>query len=138
MIKASFGLVPLLMCGAVACGHHREPVAEVIVRTIEIHDHVTPGVLYTAPGEEVRWRNLRENPVRVGFLTMHMLDQLGCEKGVSTSFGQMNDLVTIPPGQSISVCFSRAGDLKYNVWFDADNARGAISPTATVRVVNKG
>jgi len=138
MNKLSYGLVLSLVCGGAACGHHLEPGAEVIVRTIEITHEVNPGILHTAPGEEVRWQNLRQNPVRVGFLTVSMLDKLGCEKGVSTLFGQVNDYVTIPPGKSISLCLIRPGDLKYNVWFDADNARGAMSPTATVRVVKRG
>jgi len=138
MKQVSRGLAVVLVYGMAACTTHHGPKAEPVVRTIEITHEVNPGILYTVPGEEVRWQNLRQNPVRVGFLTVKMLEQLGCEKGVSSSFGQVNDFVTIPPGQSISLCLVRPGDLKYNVWFDAENARGAISPTATVRVGKRG
>jgi hypothetical protein len=138
MKTLSYGLVLLSVCGIAGCGHQPETGVEPVVRTIAISDTVTPRILYTIPGEEVRWQNLRQNPVRVGFLTVAMLDELACEKGVSTSFGKVDDFVTIPPGKSISLCFARTGDLKYNVWFDADNARGDMSPTATVRVGQKG
>jgi hypothetical protein len=57
-----------------------------------------------------------------------------CQKGVVDLFGQVNDLITIAPGESISLCFARPGDLRYNVWFDADDPRGAISPTMTISV----
>jgi hypothetical protein len=104
------------------------------VHTIQISDLVTPDTLYAKPGEEIRWRNLRSNPVRLGFLTMRLLDELACEKGVATFWGGMSDLVTIPPGGSMSLCFVRVGVLQYNVWFDAENPKGAISPTASVHV----
>ena len=138
MQRASFGLLLVLVCGVSACGLYGGPKSEPMVRTIEITDAVNPGLLYAAPGDEIRWQNLRQNPVRVGFLTVKFLDKLGCEKGMPISFGQVNDFVTIPPGKSVSLCFIRSGDLQYNVWFDAENVRGAISPTATVRVGKKG
>ena len=138
MRTLSLGLTLSLVCGLAACEHHREPRVEPVVRTIEITDEVKPGVLYAAPGEEVRWQNLRGNPVQVGFLTVKLLDKVGCEKGMPRSFGQVSDFVTIPPGKSVSLCFIQSGDLKYNVWFDAGNARGGISPTATVRVGKGG
>lgn len=138
MKGVALGLALFLICGIAACSYHRESRVEPIVRTIEITDEVKPAFLYATPGEEIRWQNLRGNPVQVGFLTMKLLDEVACEKGVSTPFGQVNDFVTIPPGKSISLCLMRPGDLKYNVWFDAENLRGAISPTATVRVVKGG
>jgi hypothetical protein len=72
----------------------------------------------------------------MGFLSMRQLDELACAKGkdVVTMFGRINDLVTIPPGESISLCIVRSGELQYNVWFDEGNPKGAISRTATVHV----
>ena len=90
--------------------------------------------MYASPGDEVRWTNARSNAVRVGFLNMRLIEDHQCQKGVVDLFGQANDLVTIAPGDSISLCFSRAGDLRYNVWFDADDPRGAMSPTLTISI----
>lgn len=105
-----------------------------IVRTVEISESVKPRVMYASPGEEVRWTNARPNPVRVGFLSLRQLDDHECQQGVVDLFGRVNDFITIPPGGSISFCFVRAGEVRYNVWFDADNPRGAISPTMTISV----
>ncbi len=46
---------------------------------------------------------------------MRLLDDVGCVHGIPTLFGQMGDLVTILPGESVSLCFVRRGGLKHNV-----------------------
>ena len=104
------------------------------VRTIEISNQVNPSVMYASPGEEVRWTNARSNAVRIGFLSMRLLEDHRCQKGIVNLFGQVNDHVTIEPGASISLCPTKTGDLQCNVWFDPENPRGAISQTLTVSV----
>jgi hypothetical protein len=95
---------------------------------------VKPTVLYAKSGEEIRWQNLRTNPVRVGFLTGRLLNEAGCEKGVTDIFGTVSDVITIAPGESASLCPLGSGVIQYNVWFDAENPKSAISPTATVHI----
>ena len=129
-----WGLCLMLGYALSSCGHQLATDRPAPVRTIQILNVVTPDRLYAKPGEEIRWQNLRSNSVRVGFLTMRMLDELACEKGVTTFWGSPNDLVTISPGGSISLCFKRPGVLQYNVWFDPDNPKGPISPMAAVDV----
>ena len=132
------GVCLVLLCVLTSCRHQLATNSSAPVRTIQILNVVTPDRLYAKPGEEIRWQNLRSNSVRVGFLTMRLLDELACEKGVATFWGSPNDLVTIPPGGSISLCFKRPGVLQYNVWFDPDNPKGAISPMAAVDVGTGG
>ncbi|MDH4188195.1 MAG: hypothetical protein OEV08_14485, partial [Nitrospira sp.] len=96
MTRRCLGLALLIMAGLPACGHLSATNRPDRARTIQIAETVTPSTLYASLGEEVRWQNLRANPVRVGFLAMTILDELGCEKGVSTFWGGVSDLVTIP------------------------------------------
>ncbi len=128
------GIVQILS----ACGHQPVISGAENVRSIQITDTVAPSILYTTPGEEVRWTNHRANPIRLGFLTMKLLDEVSCERGLTTLFGEIRDLVTIPPGESVSLCFVRRGDVTYNVWLEPDNPRGPITPTATIRVRSGG
>ncbi|HJT20580.1 MAG TPA: hypothetical protein VJ746_08920 [Nitrospira sp.] len=121
-----------------ACDHHRMNHIPSAARTIEITEVVKPGTVYAKTGEEIRWQNLRDNPVRVGFLSKRLLNDLGCRKGLSAFLGEVDDLVTIEPGESIGICPLRSGVLQYNVWFDPDNPKGAISPTGTIHVENGG
>ena len=117
-----------------ACGHMPSSNAGRTVRTVEISHQVNPRVMYASPGEEVRWTNARSNTVRIGFLSKRLLEDHRCQKGIVDLFGQVNDLVTIAPGESISLCFARTGDLRYNVWFDPEDPRGVISPTLTISI----
>ncbi|MGA6828747.1 hypothetical protein ACO9S2_14195 [Nitrospira sp. NS4] len=133
-VALCLGLVQMVS----ACGHQPVTQDRASVHTVQISEVVTPNVLYAAPGEEVRWTNLRSNPIRLGFLSMRLLGDVKCDHGVRTLFGVMSDLVTIPPGESVSICFVRRGDLKYNVWLEPDNPRGPITPTATIRVDSGG
>lgn len=98
------------------CGHRVESAAP-SVRDIRIAEAAAPDPMFAKPGEEVRWTNVRSAPVRIGYLTVRLLEELGCERGVKTLFGQVNDLITIPAGESISLCFGRVGELKYKLWF---------------------
>ena len=132
--------IRLSMCCAmtialsVACGHTPSTDAGRTVRTVQISQQVNPRVMYASPGEEVRWTNSRSNTVRIGFLSKRLLEDHRCQKGIVDLFGQVDDLVTIAPGESISLCFARTGDLQYNVWFDPEDLRGAISPTLTISI----
>lgn len=134
MNRMSSALGAVVFCACAACGHGHEMSAPSIVRTVEITDVVNPMVLYAKAGEEVRWQNLRTNPVRLGFLGIPAPNDLGCKKGVTNILGDINDLVTITPGNWVSLCPTHSGALQYNIWFDAENPKGAISPTATVEV----
>lgn len=138
MLRTYFMLFVVTAWTMVSCSHQPDTHTAVTVRTIEISDVVKPKVLYVNPGDEVRWQNLRSNPVRLGFLSTRLLDEIGCEEGLESFFGEVHDIVIIPPGKSVSLCLLRSGDLQYNVWFDAENIKGMISPTATVRVEHQG
>ena len=135
MLRALCAGLFLMQAG---CGHGVVGSDAPPVREIRIADGVQPDLMFAKLGEEIRWTNVRSTPVRIGFLTMRLLDELSCAQGVKTLFGEVNDLITIPPGGAISLCFGRAGELKYNVWFEPENPRGRISPTAIVRIEAHG
>ena len=126
--------VAMIIAVSAACGPTPSNGTGRTVRTVEISHQVNPHVMYASPGEEVRWTNARSNAVRVGFLNKRLLEDHRCQNGIVDLFGQVNDLVTIAPGESISLCFARTGDLRYNVWFDPEDPRGAISPTLTISI----
>ena len=132
-IRLSLGLAVIVAVVA-ACAQTPPTGAARTVRTVEISNQVNPNVMYASPGEEVRWTNARQNPVRVGFLTLRLMEDHQCEQGIVDMFGQVNDYVMIDPGKSISLCPAKTGDLQYNVWFDPENPRGAISPTLTIKI----
>ncbi|HEY7128881.1 MAG TPA: hypothetical protein VH332_04375 [Nitrospira sp.] len=131
-IRLKLGLAAVVALST-ACGHAPSTEPTRTVRTIEIATQVNPQVMYASPGDEVRWTNARTNAVRLGFMNMRLLEDHRCQKGFVDLFGQVNDHITIDPGESISLCFARTGDLRYNVWFDPEDPR-AMSPTLTISI----
>jgi len=131
-IRLSLCLAVIIALAA-ACGHTASTAGRT-VRTVEISQQVKPQIMYASPGEEVRWTNMRSTPVRVGFLSLRLLEDHHCQKGIVDLFGQVNDHITIEPGESISLCPGKTGDLQYNVWFDPEDPRGPISPTLTISI----
>lgn len=118
------------------CANSRAPEPQRAVRYIQIRDTVEPLVLYTTVGDEVRWQNLRLEPVRIGLLGDEDWTSAGCKKGFSW-LDVSSGFVTVEPREYVSLCFSRARTLHFNVWMDAADIRGKISPTATIRVMEK-
>ncbi|MDP2381628.1 MAG: hypothetical protein Q8N00_02370 [Nitrospirota bacterium] len=105
------------------------------IHDIEILEHVSPQALYVATGDEVRWQNLRSDPVKIGLLSHHHLSLVLCEKGF-TRLGMVDDTATIPPMGYVSLCFSRPGIVQYNVWLNPADPRGRMTPTARIEVSN--
>lgn len=125
--------VLLVLAVVFGCGSIPETTRSGTVRDIEIRDRVSPRALVASLGDEIRWRNLGGKSVRIGLLGNGAYDHVSCQNGFER-FGLMQEFVTIEPGRSVSLCFSHAGLVRYNVWLDADDLRGSMSPTATIKI----
>jgi hypothetical protein len=103
------------------------------VRYVRILDAVKQPTLYAHVGDEIRWLNLLSSPIRVGILNNGWDGHVVCEKGFK-QFGRMEDSVVIGPQEYASLCFAKPATVQYNVWLDAENLKGSMSPTATIRI----
>lgn len=104
------------------------------IRDVQIHGqgHITPIELHASVGEEIRWHNRLSTPVHLGFLGVKAVNEVGCEKGFKTWYGGVKDFVTIHPGEYVSVCFTRARTVRYNIWTDLLNPFHSMSMTAVI------
>jgi hypothetical protein len=102
-------------------------------RYFNIRTDVAPRHLIVQVGDEVRWQNLNQHAVRLRMLEDHGPESFACNKGFS-KLGIVQDTVTIAPLEYVSLCFSKAVTVRFNVWLDADDPQGAITPTGTIRV----
>lgn len=103
------------------------------VRYFNIRTDVAPRHLIVQIGDEIRWQNLNAHAVRLRMLAETNPDLIACDKGFS-QFGILQDSVTIAPLQSVSLCFSKPTTVRFNVWLEADNPQGAITPTGSIRI----
>ncbi len=128
------GLTLVLLYLGLVSGCANPPVTpSARTHDIQIREHVSPPDLYVNTGDEVRWHNLRTDPVKIGLLSHHPLDLVSCEKGFKR-FGTVEDTATIPPREYVSLCFSRPGTVQYNVWLNPADPRGRMTPTANIQV----
>ena len=109
------------------------PDPAIAVHDIQIRDGVAPLSLFAAVGDEIRWRNDKEEPVLLVLLESRGATDLACNKGFRW-FGQFTEHVTIEPHESVSLCFSKPATIRYNVWLDVKDRHHSMSPTGHVRI----
>jgi hypothetical protein len=125
-------ILSLLLAAAPGCSNLVDRAGSP-VHYIQIRDTISPMDLYVSVGDQVRWQNLRGEPVKIGLLPGVDLSKTSCEKGFKT-FGVMEDFVTIKPRDYVSLCFVRPGLVRYNVWMDPKDTKGNITRTAVIHI----
>ena len=134
MIRRLLFAVLLLTIGIdTGCASKPDPRLTGAIRYFNIRTEVAPRHLTVQVGDEVRWQNLNQHAVRLRMLEDHGDDFFACDKGFS-QLGVVQDTVTIAPLQYVSLCFSKAATLRFNVWLDANDPQGAMTPTSTIRI----
>jgi len=100
---------------------------------IHIQDAVIPQRLEVHVGDEIRWQNLRDEPVKISLLSHLSGSSVSCQKGFSR-FGSFDDTATIPPNAYASLCFAQTGSIHYNVWLNLQDPLRSMTPTAKITV----
>lgn len=112
----------------------RDPLPRIHDIQIDSQNSITPADLYAAVGEEIRWHNALSVPIHLGLLGVQPIAGTGCNKGFKTWFGTMKDMVTIPPGDYVSLCFLQARTVRYNIWTNLADPVRSMSPTAVIHL----
>jgi plastocyanin len=102
------------------------------VRNIAVTDTITPDTLTVRAGDEVRWINQRDRPVKISFQEP-LEHSISCQRGFMKNMGAEN-AATIAPNETAGLCFTRVGTKHYTVTADEDD-RGRLNPgTGTIKV----
>lgn len=107
-------------------------------RTGTVHDvnfaeRMNPTNLRVRPGDEVRWVNKRSTAVTVEFLDDALAD-VTCQRGFSSLLRRQQEMATIQPNESASLCFGKEGTVTYNARMDSPVAGGQMIKSGTIRV----
>ncbi len=97
-------------------------------------DSITPLEVYAVVGEEIRWHNKLSVPIHLGLLGVKPIAEARCDKGFKTWFGAIKDMVRIPAGAYVSLCFPQARTVQYNVWTNIKDPFHSMSPTAIIHL----
>lgn len=136
MLKGIGSSIPLLFVVLVGCATFPKEVTPLRIHDIHINgqNSINPAELYAVVGEEIRWHNDLSTPIYLGFLGVHPMQQAGCEQGFKTWYGAMKDIVRIPAGQYVSLCFLQSRIVQYNIWTDIADPAHSMSPTAVIHL----
>lgn len=104
-----------------------------VIHEVRFEQRMTPANLRIQPGDEVRWVNQRSMPVTVEFLG-DALDDVTCQRGFDNLIGRQQEMTTIRPNQSVSLCFGNPGMVTYNARMDSPVAGGQIIESGTIDV----
>lgn len=122
-----------LSLGMSACAGLPEISRTQVVRDINVEMQLQPGDLTVAPGDEVRWVNLRKEWVLVQIPELDS-DDLLCQNGFSNWRGGMLESVKIEPNETVSLCFRDPAEVLYNVRVQTSVAGGEIVLPGSIRV----
>lgn len=138
-MRALISLCLILLTTSVisSCGTTPSTKLTGAIRYFNIRTDIAPRQLIAQIGDEIRWQNLNPEPVRLRLLEEGKPTLIECGKGFS-QFGVVQDTVTIAPLQYASLCFGKPGTVRFNVWLDADNPQGAMTPTGSIRIEPRG
>jgi plastocyanin len=104
-----------------------------IVHAVNFEEKMTPVNLRVQPGDEIRWVNQRSTPVTVEFLA-DALKGVTCQAGFSSFLRRQQEMATIAPNESASLCFGEVGTVTFNARMDSPVAGGQIIESGTIRV----
>jgi plastocyanin len=103
------------------------------IRAITIEEGLEPTILTVGIGDEVRWVNHRTLPVQIDFLNED-LDTVSCQRGFTNWIGVKKESTIVGSSESVSVCFSKAGEVTYNVRMDSALPGGQQIVKGEIRV----
>jgi hypothetical protein len=130
--------VGCILCIFVLAGCTKSSRVDIPPRVHDIQisgkDTIAPFELYAAVGEEIRWHNQLAVPIHLGLLGVKPIVEVGCDKGFKTWFGTIKDVVVIPAGGYVSVCFLQSRTVRYNIWTDIADPFRSMSRTAIIHL----
>ena len=106
-----------------------------MVKDIIIREDVTPATVTVNPGDEIRWINKRQGEARVVFLDP-VTEMLSCQRNFGGLMGGDKNQYTakLSSNDSASLCFRRAGDIKYVVRAESNLPSGEANIPGMIMV----
>ncbi len=110
------------------------------VKDIFIRTNLEPVEQTAAAGDEVRWINKRNGPVRIVFL-QPVDEAMSCNNGFSRGFMSLfrrAGTASLDPNETASVCMKEPGFYRYTVRMESATPSGEINSSGVLRIGNVG
>jgi plastocyanin len=102
------------------------------VQNIIIRDDLNPAKVSVQPGDEVRWINRRNGPIKI-ILLDSIAQKIACERGFGVLMNRDN-IANLGPNESASICFTQPGTLTYTVRMDSSLPVGELNAPGEIVV----
>jgi plastocyanin len=125
-----------LLASIVACSNLPTVTRTGAVKDIVIGDQMTPTELMVNAGDEVRWINKRNAPVRVVFLD-GVSNRMSCNNG----FGGLtvkSGSASLDPNETASICFKNPGYYRYTIRMESASTKSELNAPGAIRVGDMG
>jgi plastocyanin len=130
--RSIFG-VSAVAVGLASCTMLPQASRTSTVHDIKIEMELGPETLAVAPGDEVRWVNLRKSWVLVQIPNLNV-DDLICQDGFTNWLGQIKESIKVKPDRTASLCFKKPAVVLYNVRADTALPGGKRVLSGSVKV----
>jgi plastocyanin len=124
-------LVILIMAGCSTGKDLAQSTRTGKIYDVRIGESIEPRELEVRVGDEVRWINSRNAPVRIVFVDT-LQDKILCEKDFKLR--SMTTQATIRPNDYASLCFMMAGSYIYNARMQSPVPGGEINTVGRILV----
>ncbi len=113
--RSIFGVGAVLCAvGLASCTSLPQASRTSAVHDIKVEMELGPENLVVAPGDEVRWVNLRKDWVLIQIPNLNA-DDLTCQDGFTNWLGQIKESVKVKPDRTASLCFKKPAVVLYNI-----------------------
>lgn len=106
------------------------------VHTVNVGQKIEPLQINAGRGDEIRWLNLRSEPIAVVFPKLDTIP-ISCRTGFKTVDQSLLSAV-VPPNSSASLCFAQMGKYDYQIRLDENIASAETDRNASVFIVGRG
>lgn len=123
------------MFSFVSCSGMPDSTRTGSVKTIAIAESLPDTHVSVQRGDEVRWVNERHGPIEITFLDP-LEGKVNCRRG----FGLLDiiNATTLKSQESVSLCFSEPGPLRYTLRLDRALPTGQLHILGTIAVQSSG
>lgn len=128
-------LVLIMVLFLAACSSLPSSTRTGTVKEILIAEDLSPLQATVRIGDEIRWINQREGRVQIVFLDP-IEDRIACYRGFG--LGGVANATRLAPNNSISLCFSVPGPVRYIVRMDTVLPSGELNVRGVIQVEKSG
>ncbi len=103
------------------------------VKDIVVREHLSTAEVTAKPGDEIRWINKRQAPIRVVFLDP-VSDRMSCRDNFGNWLGGGSQTAELGPNETASACFKDAGMVRYTVRMESASPAGERNVPGIIRI----